>query len=370
MERKVINAQPADYRELLNFERLVFRVPFRIIMPKLYNHKEYCTKVSRVIKQDGKIIGAYSLCPNEIITSAGKLKSFGVASVAVSKKHRNEGLMSLMLKDADKLAGENGADISFLGGLRHRYERFGYIPCGERYIFDVTSHYARHTKVNKKYTFTPLSKRPDLSEGVYEIFEKQRIHFKRSAAEFEEIAATWRDRCFVILSKNSLCGYLVTDNFRKEVREINITEETELSDVMLSFLSEFSKDSVSVWLFPWQKEMISQAHIFGEHIKIQLSASIKFYNFKKVIEVMMNTKLKEKTLCEGKLAIKLGEESLLITVKDGKCEVTEATGAPEISLSYYDAMITLTTHHGCDSHPLLRDWSPMCEIAIPSGDKV
>ena len=370
MEDKVIKAQKEDYDELLKFENHVFRVPFRVIMPKLYKDKELCVSQTRVIKEDEKIIAAYSLCKNEFVTSSGSLNVSGVASVGVAKKHRNKGLMSKMLRDADKDAKENSTDIGFLGGLRHRYERFGYIPCGEKYVFEITAHYASHHKAQKNFTFAPLSKKRELVKNVCGLFEKQNTHFLRDESNFEIITDTWRDRCFVILYNNEFIGYLVADNFRNEIREINLTESVYLTDVLLNYLKEFSKKKATLWLFPWQRELISQAHIFGESFHIKTSASLKIFNFRRTIEVMMNSKLKDKTLSEGTLKIMLGEENLKVTVKGGICEVINSDEEPEISLSYYDAMLTLTTHHGCDSHPLLRDWSPMCEIAVPSSDKV
>lgn len=360
-----------DYRNLLIFESAVFRVPFLQLMPKIYRNKEKCTFYNRIVRENGKIIGAYAAYPSEFVTTSGSLKTVGIASVAVSKKHRGKGIMSQMLGFAEEEAKQSGADIMLLGGLRHRYERFGYIPCGEKYVCDVSSHYAKHAPKSKKYTFSPLSKCSEELDRVHSLFENRRTHWQREKCDFVEITKTWFNRCFVIFDEsNHFSGYLIANHFLKEITEIVLCDPSALSDVSVSFLGQMKKDSVSLIVFPWQKELIKEINSFGENIKVCVSASFKFLSFKKPTEILMNEKLKEEILPEGTLIIKLGDETISVTVKDKKCTVTDSDETPDIELSYTEAMTALTTHRGIVSNPLFRAWSPMCPISIPSSDKV
>ncbi|MGN1118106.1 MAG: GNAT family N-acetyltransferase, partial [Acutalibacteraceae bacterium] len=99
--RNIICASVSDYKALLRFEEKVFRDPFLRIMPKMYKDREKCAAYHRLVKSGNKIVGAYAAYPNEFITSHGCLKAVGIGSVAVSKKHRGEGIMSQMMKRAE-----------------------------------------------------------------------------------------------------------------------------------------------------------------------------------------------------------------------------------------------------------------------------
>lgn len=363
-------AELKDYKELLTFETRVFKTPFLFLMPKLYKDKNICTQSSRIIRENGKIIGAYSACYNGFKTSEKSLKAVGIASVAVDKKYRNKGHMGEMLRYADEEAQKIGADIAYLGGLRHRYERFGYIPCGEKFVYDVTEHYASHAKKKEKFSFTTLKKNSVYLDDIIKLFEKQKYHWLRSKDDFYLISKTWFNRCFVIKDEcKHFAGYMITDASLGEINEIQLNDVSKLSDVLVSFLEEQKKNKSSVCVMPWQNEILRELSLFGENYRVTTSASFKFYNFRKPIEIMMNEKLKNAALCEGSTVIKLGEETLKIEVRNRKCSVSETEEEPQTVLSYSEAMIAVTTHYSSDN-PLLSAWSPMCPIAIPRADKV
>lgn len=371
MKYEIKKTEAPDYRELLKFEINVFRVPFLHLMPKLYKDRKYCTENSRVIKSGGKIIGAYSHCPNTVYTTCGSLKAIGIASVAASRKHRNEGLMTAMMLHSEKEAIENGVDIGYLGGLRHRYERFGYIPCGEKFVYDVTDHFSKHNVRKEKYSFLPLGKCRAELQKAHSLFMSQPIHLERKKEDFELITKTWFNRCFVIFdSRSNFSGYLITDRFLKEINEIVLTDSSSLKDVTVSFLKEFSKDKISVIFMPWQKALIDEAAAFGEKFRVENACSMKFFSFRKPIEILLNNKLRTDILPEGTLVLRLGDETVRVTVKDKKCEAALSEEKPDITLSYREAVTALTSHYHNIDNALFKAWSPICEIAVPSSDKV
>lgn len=369
--RNITYASVSDYKALLRFEKKVFRAPFLRIMPKMYKEREKCAAYHRLVKSGNKIVGAYAAYPNEFITSHGCLKAVGIGSVAVSKKHRGEGIMSQMMGHAESEARESKTDIGYLSGYRHRYERFGYVPCGERYVYDVTQHYIKRSKTEKNFSFSPVHKCRESLSDISALFEKQSVHWKREKEEFSDIVSTWSDKCFVIYDgEKRFSGYLITNALIKEINEIQLCEASLLSDVIVSFAKKFSKKEISVCFAPWQEELLREIGTFGEHFHVRVSASIKFFSFKKPIEIMMNEKLNKHALCEGSIVLKLGEETLRVTVKNRACEVAECDSAPDIMFSYSEAVTALTTHHAIAHNALFKAWSPMCPIAVPHVDMV
>lgn len=360
-----------DYAELLKFECSVFRVPFKLMMPKLYGDREFCTSHHRVVKQNGKIIAAYAAYPTEFVTKSGNISAVGIGSVAVSKKCRNQGLMSQMMQNINEEARENNSDICFLSGFRKRYERFGYVPAGERFVCDITEHCISHSNADKKYSFVSVRHGKKYLDEAVSLFDSQSAHWLREKENFSDIVTTWCDRSFFVLDESKrFCGYIITDTLKKSITEIVVSNTSLLTEILISFISSHSKKSASVALHPWQKEEIRILGSFGEHFRIESSAMMKFNNFKKPIEIMMNEKLKTESLTEGTVILKIDGDNLKITVKDKKCTVTECDSAPDVTFSYDEAVMALTTHYNNTDNFLFRAWSPMCPIAIPHVDMV
>ena len=367
----ITNATTFDYNELLHFENYVFRVPFLKLMPKIYRDKEKCVSYHRIIKKNGSIVGAYATYPTEFLTESGNISAVGIGSVAVSKKHRNQGFMSQMMQYADEEARKNNADICFLSGLRQRYERFGFVPAGERFVCDITEHCISHNKTEKKYSFISVRRGKKYLDEAVALFNSQSSHWLRRKDDFTDIVTTWYDRCFFVLDeKKTFSGYIITDAMMRSITEIVLCDASLLTEVLTSFISSHSKKTASVALHPWQKKEIKILSAFGEHFSVASSAMIKFIDFKKPVEIMMNEKLKTEALPEGVLVLRIEEKNLKITVSDKKCTVTECDGTPDVTLSYAEAVMTLTTHHGNSDNFLLKAWSPMCPITIPHVDMV
>ena len=360
-----------DYAELLKFECSVFRVPFKIIMPKLYGDIEFCTSHHRIIKQGGKITAAYAAYPTEFVTESGNISAVGIGSVAVSKKCRNQGLMSQMMQNVNEEARKNNVDICFLSGFRKRYERFGYVPAGERFVCDITEHCISHSNASRKYSFVSVRHGKKYLDEAVSLFNSQSAHWLREKENFTDIVTTWCDRCFLVLNESKrFCGYIITDTTMKSITEVAVSDISLLTEILTSFISSHSKKSASVALHPWQKEEIRILSTFGEHFRIESSAMMKFINFKKPIEIMMNEKLKTESLTEGTLILKIDSENLKITVKDKKCTVTECDDTADVILGYDEAVMALTTHYNSTDNFLFKVWSPMCPIAIPHVDMV
>ena len=82
-----------------------------------------------IVKHSGEIIGCIGIFPFEIETVIDNkrlvLSAGGVGSVFTAEKYRNQGIMSYMLTQAIGKMKEDGYDISWLAGDRHRYRDYG-----------------------------------------------------------------------------------------------------------------------------------------------------------------------------------------------------------------------------------------------------
>ena len=121
-------ATDADYDALLPMLDQAFGFPsertngFEELLPKLY-HPEM-TQLLAV--KNGEIAGAVGLFERKINVCGEILTTVGIGNVACRSDLRGEGIMSALMRKATADIIASGADLSDLGGRRHRYAHFGY----------------------------------------------------------------------------------------------------------------------------------------------------------------------------------------------------------------------------------------------------
>ncbi|MBE6670297.1 MAG: GNAT family N-acetyltransferase [Ruminococcaceae bacterium] len=82
---------------------------------------------------DGRLVAAIGVYPLRIDIAGERLLFSTVGNVATHPDYEGRGYMNALLEHAMSELDSIGADASRLGGLRHRYNRFGYEMCGSRY---------------------------------------------------------------------------------------------------------------------------------------------------------------------------------------------------------------------------------------------
>ncbi|MFO7636044.1 MAG: GNAT family N-acetyltransferase [Clostridia bacterium] len=97
---------------------------------------------NKLLKENGKILGGLGLFPLTFQAVVGghviHLSVAGIGSVFTVKEYRNQGVMSHMLDFAVQHVKENGYDLSWLSGNRHRYRNYGWDLAGRqgRYLVE------------------------------------------------------------------------------------------------------------------------------------------------------------------------------------------------------------------------------------------
>ncbi len=367
----VTTAEEKDFEELLKFENKTFKIKFENKVPRVYAFSKNA-KLHGVFKDNEKIVGGICVLPGEFCFENERLATAGIGSVGVAKSHRNCGIMKELMQYAEKKSLELGADIGFLSGYRFRYERFGYIPGGIKYAFEVSDHFIAHRKVNDTVSFSPIESKADIetAEKFYNtvLFAKH----KRESEKFGKILSMWHSRAFLIKdeSKNAI-GYLVFKKDENAVSELILSDNSKAADVLVSFAKSQKLKNVFVWACDFQRELLKELLFFGEHYKIECACSIKIFNFKNFIEKMLRLKVSLSPVVSGSLVIKIGDETLKIAAHGKDVSVFETNETPELSFSKTEAAAALTRpEYGGTKSALFNAWTPLCPFGIFSVDEV
>ena len=367
--------QPAvlsDYSALLAFENGVFNVDFLKKVPKLYVDPAFSTACHGIIKEEGRITAAIAAYPTAMETDCGVLRAVGIGSVAVDSTARGKGYMRDMLAYCNRVAAEQQADLAFLSGARGRYAHDGYVPCGQRFLFEITTYFLQHFSGDAAFSFAPLADDPRGLAETKALFSAQPLHWVRSDADYLTITTSWEGRGFSVRDKDgAFCGALIYEGGRAFVSELLLRAGDQAAGVLSAFAQWIGADRLIVAAEPTQTELLASLKAFGEHITVEMPAAFKIYRLQHFLEVLGSYKARHFALPEGSLVLKIGDEVLRVTVADGRCTAVPSVETPELVFSAQEGAVCLTTTFGAYvQHPLFAAWAPLCPLGMPHADGV
>ncbi|GMQ60784.1 GNAT family N-acetyltransferase [Vallitalea maricola] len=149
LEKSFEKCTPKDYEELLLVINDAFMKEednwFVKHLPHIFPDIEHATEKeianTRILKINQKIVGCIGIYPVDLEAvykgSRINLSVGGIGTVCILKDYRNKGLMSYMLKEIIKMMDDEGYDISWLTGDRHRYKNYGWDYSGRTCNFSI-----------------------------------------------------------------------------------------------------------------------------------------------------------------------------------------------------------------------------------------
>ena len=110
---------------------------------------------------------------------------------------------------------------------------------------------------------------------------------------------------------------------------------------------------------------------FGEHYRAEVPVSLKIFSHRNFIEKMLSLKARLGAVQSGSLVLRIGEETLKITVDGKNVTVFETQEKPELSFTQTEAAVALTRPEcAVTENALFNAWTPLCPFSIFSVDTV
>lgn len=365
------NAENDDYRAILKFEKKVFKKDFSAFLPKVYSSENLCADTHIICKDGEKICGALCVYPMQLHLGDIKMQVVGIGSVAVDKKYRRQGIMKKMMELSEERAEKLKASVGVLCGARKRYERYGYVPCGEEYVFGISQYSIEHYKTDEIYSLREIVSDNDFKD-FYFLYNKQEIKMERDIEAFENIIHSWECKAYCIEDKESyVIGYIVASHDGNVINDLIIKDIGKIENMIFSYIKNKKKKSLCVHLRCHQTDLIAAMLAFAENYHVETAGMFKIFDYKSFIETAMQYKLKKTALEEGSVKVKINDDVYQITVNDQKCNVNKVKSDFDIELNTVQATTFFTSNFNTiTDNNLLKSWLPFCMLSISAIDKV
>ncbi len=369
-----------DREELLDFLNLVFGFNgydhgFMHILPNLYKEEYDPAGHNYVVLEEEngkqKLRAAVGVYPRTISVHGETLVTHGIGNVAVHPNARSKGYMRRLMHMAldDMIAA--GADFSDLGGLRHRYQYYGYEKVGCEVVFHVTRTNIRHmfpdAAAPAVYFKNVAATDTALLDAIHALYEAKPYHTIRSR---ESLADTLKAgeglQAIFRQSDDSFCGFFIggLDNF-------TLADESLFLDTIRAWL--LHHDSVDITLQPYETGMIEALYPVCESFRPTTCLQIAVFRFQRLLSALLHLKAATEGLVDGVRVYRIDgipagngttkEEIITISVVNGIPDVQNgaADGVEVRSLSYLDAVACYfaLVSPARQKDPLASQWFPL-----------
>ena len=357
-----------DYLDFINY---VFGFngnerDFMKILPNLYKEEYDPCYNNFIALEDGKFRAAIGVYPRSFSVMGETLLSHGIGNVAVHPYHRSKGYMKKLMNMALDDMVEAGADFSDLGGLRQRYQYFGYdnAGCNRIFSFDHTNmrHCFRDAEEPGVY-FKQIFADDPMLDDVYALYEQKIAHTCRKREQLYDIM----NEVYVILSKenDSFCGFCGGG-----LSGLTLTDNRLFYDVIRAYVAQYG--SVDVVLPPYETELIALAHRVCGSCRINSAVKIAVFRFRHMLSAYLKLKAATEGLVDGVRQYTVEgvrgpkgtthAESFRIAVENGQVTLSDIDeSAPVTVLPYKEAIPfffdLIAPMRSCD--PVASQWFPL-----------
>lgn len=353
-------ARPEQREDLVDFGNYVFSQAhrphdFKTLIPKNYGDQVPSEEMAsyHYVAMEGEKIRGMVACPLVDGTVCGeKLKLGLIGTVSTHPYARRDGhmiaLMDLMLKDTR----EKGADLLILGGQHQRYQHFGFEQAG----IAVSVFYSADS-LRKSFGKTELGKYAFevLRAGSAYEDEAWKLYVERSPLRFRERKAfgitlrSWAREAYAVLENGEFLGYFTSDEAasyyktagRVTIGEIWLKDETELGPVLYALQKELRCDEIAFTCYPYEKERIAYCAPTCEGVNVHPVEMIRVNHWLPVLRAAMRLKVLCAPVADCRHVIRFDEETLELSVKDGKTSVQPSEETPEFTLEGLAAVQTV-----------------------------
>lgn len=334
----------ADRADIIDFANCVFsqtHVPhdFKALLPKVYADEAAGRGYEDwhfLAKQEGRIRGLVACKPVTLHVQDNVLMAGAVGTVSVHLYARGEGhmkkLMTMMIDDGRA----RKYDFLFLGGQRQRYNYFGFDNAGMVLSCPINATNVRHALSDvdaSAISFSELTEaRPDEVDYAWRLSKTQTVYGERERDEFLAIMHSWKSTCRLIRNGGVMAGYIMGEG-----RELVLEDEALLPAVIKAlFELEPGRDAIKLQAAPFQRERVELLSRICGSATVDMVELINVLNWKNMLSVLMQLKASYARLEDGTACLRVDDQTVTISVKDGVPSVAEG-GENPIELEHLQA---------------------------------
>lgn len=334
-------ATEADREKYIDFANMVFscaHVPhdFQKLIPKVYDPAQQTAYMHNIaVRDDGSIRGMVAVMPGVFNVLDARLKYGYVGTVSVHPYSRGEGHMKKLMAMAIDGMEADGVDIAMLGGLRQRYEYFGFTGGGVSRVHRVTRTNLRHTLGDASTEHIAITDvGSDAGETIAKccaLYAGRRAFSSRTTEDFFIISQTWNQILKAVSIDGIFAGYMTANG--EDISEIMLNNWDNTALVLKKYVEISSAKALNLRTGEYETDLNRALARIEETAYIAHCEKLRIFNFPKVIGALLKLKASYAPLADGVRSFVIDGKPMTVRVQSGHVEATEELleGAEELT---------------------------------------
>ena len=342
-------------------------------LPKMWVADDEHMSHNIALIEDGEIAAVTGMYPYEVSVAGKVLRFATVGNIAVLPKHRGKGYMQLLVETAMRDLVEQNIDVSRLGGLRSRYEVYGYEPAGTNYTVLLTERNAKEAEAReggKAVAFTRVAPTDTAALNfIRGLYEQNLIHVKRgSDRDLYATLCAWSHIPYLAVCDGQPIGYLCATKDGTAIAEHKGITAKDNAAMLYQWVLQSPADHVRFAMYPWDHALCGILSRVCEALTADAATHFKVLNWDRMVEAALTLKAAVLPIPDGRLLLGVADYGTLEMVKEGDTVcVNRCEDAADITLDKLTAtrflfgplppqlVAELPTEKGC----LITAWFPL-----------
>ncbi len=313
-------AKTEDSEELIDFINMVFSHnerphDFKRLLPKLYGEGRDTSDCHYIVKENGKIKAAVGVFPTNIHVGNTVLKVGQLGSVSVHPYARGKGYMKKLMAEAIRDSREKGFDALVLGGLKNRYQYFGFMPTETKVRYTFLPQNVEHLLKNtdsRCIAFQKISADSKYLGEMKALYESCPVYADRQDTQyFYDVLCSWEGNVYAVLKEGSFAGYLSVLQDNRYFTEYKLKDADDFPSVLKAWFLEKQPADLRLICGVYEREKCEIMGKYCESFQITTGHSWNIFHTEKFVQAWLEVKNSYESLEPGSLAVKIKKDGCM-----------------------------------------------------------
>ncbi len=275
-------------------------------LPKMWVDDDAHMSRHIVVFEDGVMAGAVGIYPYDVRIGTKTLRFATVGNIGVLKEYRGRGYMKLLMDAAMDALVRQQIDVSRLGGLRTRYERYGYEMCGTNYVIRLSERNAAEAYPdNTDITFCPIAADDtDTLAFVRQIYNTSAIACDRG--DDRDLFCTlcaWKNKPYLACKNGTPIGYLCASPDGASVAEHGAANAALHTEMLCTWVRNIAAYEIRAELYPWDIPLCRSLMAICETFSAVPATQCKILSWDRFADALLSLKVPETPMIHGRVSL-------------------------------------------------------------------
>lgn len=342
MEFTYRTAGPSDRENYLDFINYVFGhahepTDFKTLLPKEYadGHGGHAVHFLALDAQE-RIRAVVALLPFTLNIGEHKLKCGFIGSVSVHPYARGEGHMKKLMAMADSWMEKKGIDLAVLGGLRQRYQYFGYTKGGLQVSYCVNSDNIRHALKDSSadgFQIQEITDETDmLLSEIYTLHQMSPVRADRNPEELLPILHSYGRQLYALMEHGNFAGYFTA--CRNTVGELTVKNPAHYKPALKCWMQTKNCSEITLSVSSWDSALMRTLDAIAESAVLTTGENYKVYQWSKALPAFLTLKrIVSGHISDGSCHLCIDGQKIALCCEGGQITVSGNDSAASASTS-------------------------------------